>query len=121
MDDPKLRRRYVYMNDDEWAWLKDRAGGAGVTMSQIVRDAVLWARWNFADKPGTPPPATATARPAPTHALHDTPARGVIASPADFHGSPYAAKPVAKPPGVPTNKAFTEFRPAPKPTSRKKR
>ena len=46
MTDSKLRRRYVYMSDDEWAWLKQQAG-LDATISSVVRSLVDDARRPF--------------------------------------------------------------------------
>ena len=35
--EPKLRRRYVYMSDQDWAWLKAEARSREVTISALLR------------------------------------------------------------------------------------
>lgn len=41
MIDSKLRRRYVYMADHEWNWLKREAASRGVTVSSIIRGSAM--------------------------------------------------------------------------------
>jgi len=44
MTEAKLRRRYVYMSDEEWAWLRDQSNWPAVTISSVVRSLVNDAR-----------------------------------------------------------------------------
>jgi hypothetical protein len=67
--DPKLRRRYVYMDDATWSVIRITASGLGITMSEAIRQAVI-ASLNLTVKVDgdaitiDPPPLEAGAHPA---------------------------------------------------------
>src|SRR3954462_11803341 len=113
------KRRTVYLTDHLWRLARSWAIANDQTVSEGVEQTLLLARAGLrADAVAEAQKAgrrlePADARPVPTTGLSHTDARPPMLRP--------VAKPVAKPPGVSTNKAFSEFRPAPKPTSRKKR
>ena len=39
MTDPKMRRRYIYMVDEDWERIRAQATERSITMSEIIRQA----------------------------------------------------------------------------------
>lgn len=42
--DDKLRRRYVYITDQQWQKLRERAAARGITMSAYLRSLIEKAK-----------------------------------------------------------------------------
>lgn len=107
------KRRTVYLTDHLWRLARSWAIANDLTVSEVVEQTLLIALMGLkADAIAEAQKAgrrlePADARPVPTTGLSHTDAR------------PPMLRPVATKP--PTAKPFSEFRPAPKPTSRKKR